>query len=306
MAGPRHATNTARGGRLYVHPVTGETATSVTTVLSGGVPKPAIPRWAAKTAAEYVAANINELASLAKTGRQGRSEIIDRVKGAPWRQRDTKADIGTAVHDVAEKMALDPDTPIEISDYDGELHGYLEALVRWHRDWRPEILSSEATVWSRQYGYAGTLDLICRIDIPDRDEYGKWAGTRPCMLLDYKTSKGVYGETALQLAAYEKADFVLLDDGTEAEIPRPIDLMGVVHLRPAGSYGFHPVEVSERWWHCFLWANEIARFSNEDSKTAIGDPLKPPDMQPTLQEASTPDDDETGSTGPSLLPPPPA
>ena len=54
-------------------------------------------------------------------------------------------------------------------------------------------------VYSRTFGFAGTLDAICTI-----------AGRRG--LLDIKTGRsGVYPEVALQLAAYAHADFCVID-----------------------------------------------------------------------------------------------
>ena len=55
MSGPRNATTTNRG-RTYLW--RDETFDSVTTILSGGIPKPALTNWAAKSVAEYVAAAV--------------------------------------------------------------------------------------------------------------------------------------------------------------------------------------------------------------------------------------------------------
>lgn len=259
MAGPVNA-QSGSNGRVYTHPVTGETAASVTTILSGGVPKPALTSWAAKMAAEYAAERIEELATLVKSeGDVGRREAIDRIKGAPWRQRDNKADIGTAVHDVAEQIVLEGTNSVKVDDLGEDVLPYVRAVYRFWRDWKPEPIVAEATVWSREWGYAGTLDLIA-----DIDGYGR-------CLLDWKTSKGIYGEVALQLAAYVNADFVLLDDGTEMEIPHPIDQVGAVHLRPDGSYAVHliPVDAIEPHWYGFLYAREVAHWMREHSKVAI-------------------------------------
>jgi len=268
VSGPKHA-ESSRSGRLYSHPVTGETALSVTTVLGDGIPKKALPGWAARTAAEYATANIHELAKLVDEGGVSFKEAIDRIKGAPWRQRDNKADIGTAVHDVAELLAGKPagsDYELDLAEYDESIHGYLLSLLGWFEKWEPIVEATETTVWSRQHGYAGTLDLIC--SIPSRHPDGGF------MLLDFKTSKVVYGETALQLAAYAHADFVLLDDGTEHDIPGPIVELGVVHITPDGNPArLYPVEHDPSLFDVFLDAKAIAGWTRDDSRTAIGKPL---------------------------------
>lgn len=281
MAGPANATS-GGGGRLYTHPVTGETATSVTTILGGGIPKPALTGWAAREAATYAVENAAELARLVKAGGVKKKEALDRIKGAPWRQRDDKADLGTATHDVAEAMGLGD--AIDIDQYDERIRGYLRSLSLWWDAWQPRVEMTEATVWSREWGYAGTLDLIADVDMPDDPRsYAEFAGQTVRMLIDYKTSKGVYGETALQLVAYERAEFVLLDDGREVEKP-PCALGGVVHIQPDGKIArFHPVRLTDESWHTFLYAREIARWSRRGgpSDSAVGQPLRVPQPEPT-------------------------
>ena len=268
MSGPKHA-ESSRSGRLYSHPVTGETALSVTTVLGDGIPKKALPAWAARSAAEYAVENINDLADLVAKGGVSLKEAIDRIKGAPWRQRDNKADIGTAVHDVAELLAGKPagaEYELDLADYDESIHGYLLSLLGWFEKWDPSVEATEATVWSRQHGYAGTLDLICHI--PSINDAGTFS------LLDFKTSKGVYGETALQLAAYANADFVLLDDGSEHPLPSPITWLGVVHITPDGSPArLYPVAQDPSLFDTFLKAKDIAGWTRDTSRTAIDKPL---------------------------------
>src|SRR5574337_1930961 len=79
-------------------------------------------------------------------------------------------------------------------------------LREWLDDEEPDILLSEKTVFSREHGYAGTLDLLARTRI---------GGSRPVTVVDVKTSKSIYNETAYQLTGYARADFVGMDDGTE-------------------------------------------------------------------------------------------
>lgn len=266
MAGPTHASSGSRG-RLYQHPVTAETAVSVTTILGDGIPKKALVGWAAKEAASYAVDNIDELAELAQKGGEHRLEAIDRIKGSPWRRRDNKANMGTAVHDIAERMGLEGPGAIDVASYDPDLQGYVRSLVRWWEAWKPEVQMTEATVWSREWGYAGTLDLIAKIEIPGHGEV--------TALIDYKSSKGVYGETALQLIGYANADFVLLDDGSEAEMPKT-DIGGVVHILPSGQMApFYPVQLTDELWSTFLYVREVALWTREGQKHAIGKAAAP-------------------------------
>ena len=62
MASPALAV-TVGTGRGYVHPVTQVTVPSVTTILQV-LDKPALPRWAAKSVAEFATANKNSWVNL--------------------------------------------------------------------------------------------------------------------------------------------------------------------------------------------------------------------------------------------------
>lgn len=197
--------------RLDSKPVPG-----VTTLLDKGLPKPAIPRWAAKTVAEWVADNPDLTEEIKRMG--GRGPAIGFLKNIPWQARDEAAIRGTDVHDLAEKLAHD-----EAVDVPERLAGYVQGYIDWldATGFQPAI--TERPVANRKWAYAGKPDAIGTF------ERGPLAAGKT-VLLDWKTSRGVYGETALQTAAYAKADFYLGEDG--AEVPMPaIDATGVVHIQ---------------------------------------------------------------------------
>lgn len=88
----------------------------------------------------------------------------------------------------------------------------------------------ENTVWSEEgLGYAGTFDLLIEVD-------GK------LMLIDIKTSRGIYTSTWMQLAALFNAP-VLLDEGEDGkdrflrDWQKPIEGLGVLHVRPDDDRG---------------------------------------------------------------------
>ncbi|MEJ7707998.1 MAG: hypothetical protein WKF82_12445 [Nocardioidaceae bacterium] len=95
-AAPRHRTawamtlkriNTSSRAPLHLD---GQPVPGAMTLLSGGLPKPALPRWAAKAAAEFVAQNLEVLNQL-----PDRESVIATVKQSPWTQRDWAAVRGT-------------------------------------------------------------------------------------------------------------------------------------------------------------------------------------------------------------------
>lgn len=248
MSAPPLAVSTAQG-RVYRHPVTGEEVPSVTTIISGGVPKPALPRWAAKSAAEYACKQWDVLCDLDE------AERIALIKGAPWRESDKAATLGTEVHDAVDAWCTDRPMPA----WPDGVAPFMEQFVDFLDKRSPEFVENECTVWNRTHNYAGTLDFLAVI------------GGR-LTLVDTKTGKGVYPEVALQLAALAHGEFILRPDGTEEPLP-PVDLLGVLHLRPR-SWALIPVTPGDASWRAFLAAAEVTRWSREQAPKVLGARLK--------------------------------
>ena len=78
--------------RWYVDPLDPDLRyESVTTILSRAESLPWLAPWAAKLAAEYVAACLDELVDLHRT--EGPGAVINLVKSQAQRRRELKADI---------------------------------------------------------------------------------------------------------------------------------------------------------------------------------------------------------------------
>jgi hypothetical protein len=256
MSGPKNATTTDRG-RYYTWPPTGERFTSVTTLIGAGVPKPALLKWAPKMAAEFAVREWEHLHSLITSGHPtDKLRAIDDIKGAPWRDRDAAANKGTAVHDWAEKIALDPAYEAHVPE---EIKGHVEQFRRFVDDLDVQFEATEFSVYSRTHGYAGTGDFIARF------------GARPdlgLVLGDYKTNRsGIFGDIALQLSALRFADFIGLPNNEEIEIPK-IDTCVGVHIT-ADQYKVIPVQVDEYIFQYFLRAMDIAKWQTEVSNYVL-------------------------------------
>lgn len=235
----------------------GRPITGVTTLLGKGLPKPAIPYWAAKSVAEYVADNPEGVEALRATGR---NSMIAALKGVPWEKRDQAAVRGTDVHALAEQIIHGAEV-----DVPEHLVGHVEGYARFIDTFGVEPLLTERAVASRKWWYAGTFDLIGRIG----DEV--WG-------LDLKTSKGVYGETALQVAAYMTAEFYIGDGGPEDEQPIPhVDRIGVIHVTEDSSQLYllgGPAEI-EKAASIFRHIAFVAK-STDWIKATIGEPMDEP------------------------------
>ncbi|WP_425829343.1 hypothetical protein [Streptomyces fractus] len=215
---------TARGHRYVLD---GAPVMGVTTLIGGGLPKPALVGWAAKRAARYAVDNWRGLAPMVASGEV--EAAYEEIRKAPFRERNQAAARGTEVHRFADALSRDAETEVP-----AELYGYVAACADFLDEWGVRPVLAEAVVGSREHGYAGTLDLVA--ELPS----GRMA------LFDYKTSaSGIWPETALQAAAYRYADFYL--DATGGEVAMAglgIDAAYGVHLRADG-FAVHPLEAGE-------------------------------------------------------------
>ena len=174
MTTPALAQNVRGKGRHYQNLQTGDLVPSVTNVI-GILDKPALPRWSAKMVAERAAQMKRSLSSMDD------GDIVDMLKAVPWQRSNRAAERGTDIHEYLEAR-LNAWEPGELS-VDAE--PYRAAADEWlGRD--IEIVATELTAFHP--AYAGTMDFVARID--GRLTIG-----------DFKTSKAIYDEAALQLAA---------------------------------------------------------------------------------------------------------
>lgn len=298
MPNPVLARNDDLGRRFYTFGDPPEAFWSVTTIISGGVPKFLHAHYA-KMAAELAYDAILERGPYSRPGAiirrlaaRGREHVAERqakgelksiklarlsqrdlalrwIKGAADRHRDAAAERGTAVHDEAELLVLRHAREQsrlyleheEIAPWPEELSGYQASFVAWVEDFHPEFLAAEATVFNRAQAFGGTLDAICRIHLPD--------GSSLVVIIDYKSGKAIYDEVALQLAAYARAEFIGAPDG-RTELPMPaVDAGAVLHLRPDGTYQFRLVRIDDPIFAAFCYGREVYRWLNETSKTVL-------------------------------------
>ena len=243
-------------------------ATGATTLISGGIPKPQLMAWYARTTAEYVRDNPLEVERLrnVEDDPEGFAMVKELAK-APERLRDAAAERGSLVHDYAE--ALLHGKAVEIPD---DLAPYVDGYLRLIDEWEISPVLTETSVGNRKDWYVGRLDSIVRI--------GKLGNC--LVLLDWKTSRGVYGETALQTAGYARAEFYVTDDAPDVEIPLPqVDRTMVCHITPDGSFLYDlaktPAEI-DRHYELFI----AAAFTHKTAKerdAIITEPLTLPNTE---------------------------
>lgn len=198
----------------------------VTTIL-GVLNKPALPKWAASTVAEYVADNREAVEHLYA---MGRNSMVAALKETPWKKRDDAAARGTTFHDFAERILRGEE--VDVPD---EQVGLVESALAFMEDYAIVPIAIEGCVGSREHRYAGKFDLIAD------SKLGR-------SIFDWKSSKRIYATTAMQNVGYAFAEFVG-ENGDEKPVPEAERSFGV-HIRADG-YDVHELafgpEIFAEW-----------------------------------------------------------
>lgn len=214
---PTNALN-ENGNRYYIHPITTERFLSVTTALSI-IDKEALPYWYGKQSAIRATMALPRLIKATRiipcAGEpcgQCLTCLITEIQRAGSDERDLAASKGTRFHWVAKQYALTGG----IIPHDKDIHQHVINFLEFVKICEVEFLASEVTVLNRSLMVGGTLDGIIKCNWMS-NAYKGLIG-KP-MLIDYKTANNIYPKDGLQLAAYNNAETVLLDDGTELPMP---------------------------------------------------------------------------------------
>lgn len=239
MTSPRNAVATDKG-RFYDVPGFGNGFISVTNVL-GVISAPAIINSAAKRAAEC--AYYEQSTWQAIEAEEGADAALRYIKEAAKRYMMSRGELGTAVHHACEH--LDRERAPEVEPF-------VAAYERWLERDKPEIVAQEVTVIHPERGYAGTADLIVRMD-------GK------TYIADIKTGF-VAKKAALQMCAYANATHYVKGDAS-APVPWKVDGAFVIDLKaktPRGEFKIQYCDVGPRSWRSFCAVMEMWSFEQRN------------------------------------------
>jgi hypothetical protein len=174
----------------HIYTVAGQIVPSVTGIVKVIDKSGPLMGWVAKLCSEEVA-SIKPGVALDELEIK---DLCERVKKAYRKATQKAADIGTMAHAWFEaygKAALGQQSPPEYP-VSQKLRHCVDAFLAWVKENEVRFIECEPKVYSRKYGYAGTMDLDAYV----RDRRGVW---------DYKSSSAIYPEMRLQLAAYKQA-----------------------------------------------------------------------------------------------------
>lgn len=248
MTSPKHAKTTNRG-RQYIDPHTGETYPSVTTILGQIGKADALKWWAAGEVAKYAVTMRNTWIDLDEQA------AIDLLKREPLRSLSRAADRGTDVHAIADHY-MQTGVIGEISQH----NGYVDALINFVHDHHPQPILTEQTVYGD--GYAGSFDMVCKLPALG-DEL---------TIIDYKTSKAIYPDTAAQLAAYTNAGRYI-DSSDQFHLMPKIKHGAIVRLGANGEYEIQQADLDAGWR---LFQAALAIHQAQQLQLLVG-PLTKPD-----------------------------
>jgi hypothetical protein len=281
-----------QGNGYYADHLTGDRLRSVTTILSGGVPKPALVHWAGNMCTDSAIENLPALVAASRHPQQ-LEELRLWIRKAHTRKKDERAEVGSAVHAIIESRILGTPLPSSVKvageewALDGpELAPYVSNFLRFEVEWRPEWTASEMVVANPEHGYAGTLDytigdgLIAEalrqqgyevragVDLMgDTKTGGEWD-----RVLSSGHVHGVYPEAGLQMSAYRKATICWLRDGSRAPMPATAEVGIVLHLRPEG-YRIYPTRCGDVQYRYFRHAQMVDEWSSRMASAKADEPV---------------------------------
>ena len=236
--------------------IDGQWAVGVTTALKG-VPKDALKHWSAGVVADFALNNLRQVSWTLESAGYGPARKL--LTSLPNEKRDSAGARGTEVHLLAEKYIRDEE--IEVSE---EVLPYVRGYAAYISDFDPTSVHEELVVANRAHLYAGRLDSIQRVP------------SLGLIQVDYKTSKGVYGEHALQCAAYEHAEVYVDADGNEQPMPI-LDGSYILHIQP-DTYDLIPAQTDGEAFRKFVAAltNYRENVQSDKLKKLLGEPVAPP------------------------------
>jgi hypothetical protein len=185
----------SRGGiRAYQKPGSSVPLWSVTTILSQTIAKPALLLWYNKMGREAVRQKLSS--SVGKTlTQEGLDSALREAAKRPSKTSDTAAALGSRAHDLISEYIRNKieDNNLSVS-VPQELNQVWDSFLQFEEEFGIyKWIASEFGIYSEAFGYAGSVDALALTSS------GKF------ILIDFKTSKSLYPEHAMQVCAYANA-----------------------------------------------------------------------------------------------------
>jgi hypothetical protein len=179
---------TDRWDTARFYKVKGNTLPSVTTILSV-INKPALGPWYAKQEREYFKAALKQLLKRRLSITPEAVEKMALEAKAGERAKNAAAQTGKDLHASIEGYLKGQLVPKRVN---AEIRPAFECWLKWWKKSGLQVLDVEKTVYDLENEFAGTMDVRASVN-------GK------PVILDWKSSNGIYPEYHLQNVAYRHA-----------------------------------------------------------------------------------------------------
>jgi hypothetical protein len=202
---PTITRKTETGGGRFYHDIPDAPCpyASVTHILGGGIPKPALINWAANEERKLVmeaAVVLYERCRVHSQTAMPRDLYLATLLGELGKEKAHQkllakaGDIGSEIHKLIEwhlRTAIGSHAGLKPIVSLKAQHA-LDVFEQWGTSVQLKPILIERTVYSHVHQYAGTMDLLARVN-------------GIVTLIDFKSGKAVYPEAFLQSAAYSTA-----------------------------------------------------------------------------------------------------
>jgi hypothetical protein len=243
----------------------GKSIRGVTGLIKAGTSSDALIRWAGNTVADFV---VDDLVRFDFMREHLTTETLrQELRNVPNATRDRAGVRGTEIHKYAVPFLEGEE--IEVPE---RIAPFIEAYGDFLDRWKIIPMLSEVAVANRHWWYAGTADLFCGVAAISSD---LWC-------IDLKTGKWAMGDTALQTAAYSRAEFYVDALGEEKPLPK-VQRHGLAHITEHGVdfYDLGDVDVA---FQEFISVQNTAKTAGRRKKLTEA-PVDPPDLIPVLEES---------------------
>lgn len=188
---------------------------SVTTVIGLLDKSGPLMGWAVKTMAEYLKSLADKEGNIIIKKAEA-EDIFKRAKAYHKEVSQTAKDIGSEVHNAIEVHLKGQRVNLK-GQPEEVLNGY-DAFLKWKKENGLKVVATERKICSA-LKYAGTLDLIAELK-------------GVLYLVDFKTSKAIYDDYIMQVAAYRQAsqEGMYCDNGKWEPSSARIKGVGILRL----------------------------------------------------------------------------
>jgi len=145
----------------------------------------ALMGWTAKMMALYL------LAEKEKGNDRITEELVNTAKKEYRRLKAEAADIGTEIHQWAADWIDGKKSPMPENE---KVVNGITAFLKFQKEHKIQWLESERIIYSKKYNFAGILDAVGKVD-----------GKGDLILIDFKSSNGIYDDMRFQVAGYQIA-----------------------------------------------------------------------------------------------------